>query len=43
MTTLYLPNHLTVKVSTLERTDNIEFNFQWNKSAHCLPFPEDIK
>ena len=43
MTTLHLPNHLTVLVSTLERTDNIEFNFQWNKPAHHLPFPEDIR
>jgi len=43
MTTLYLPNHLTVQVSTHERTDNIVFNFQWNKPAHSLPFPEDIR
>ena len=43
MTTLYLPNHLTVQVSTLERTDNIVFNFQWNKPAHHLPFPVDIR
>lgn len=43
MTTLYLSNHLIVMVSTLERTDNIVFNFQWNKPAHSLPFPEDIR
>jgi hypothetical protein len=43
MTTLYLPNHLTVQVSTHERTDNIVFNFQWNKPAHSLPFSEDIR
>jgi len=43
MTTLYLPNDLTLQVSTHERTDNIVFNFQWNKPAHCLPFLEDIR
>ena len=43
MTTLHLPNHLTVQVSTHERTDNIVFNFQWNKPVHSLPFPEDIR
>lgn len=43
MTTLHLPNHLTVQVSAHERTDNIVFNFQWNKPAHHLPFPEDIR
>lgn len=42
MTILYLPNDLTVLVSTHERIDNIVFNFQWNKLAHSLPFPEDI-
>tara|TARA_Y100000996_G_C21992628_1_gene425251 strand:+ start:89 stop:481 length:393 start_codon:yes stop_codon:yes gene_type:complete len=43
MTTLHLPNNLTVQVSTLEKNDNIVFSFQWNKPAHCLPFPEDIQ
>lgn len=43
MTPLYLPNHLTVQVSTLERNDNIVFSFQWNKPAYRLPFPEDIR
>ena len=43
MTPLHLPNHLTVQVSTHERTDNIVFNFQWNKPAHRLPFSEDIR
>lgn len=43
MTILYLHNHLTVMVSTHERTDNIVFNFQWNKPACSLPFPEDIR
>ena len=43
MTILHLPNYLTVQVSTHERTDNIVFNFKWNKPLHCLPFPEDIQ
>ena len=43
MTVFHLPNNLTVQVSTLEKNDNIVFSFQWNKSAHYLPFPEDIQ
>ena len=43
MTILHLSNHLTVQVSTHEKTDNIVFSFQWNKPAHNLPFPEDIR
>ena len=43
MALLHLPNHLTVQVSTYERTDNIVFNFQWNKPMHNLPFPKDIQ
>ena len=43
MTILHLSNHLNVQVSTHEKTDNIVFSFQWNKPAHGLPFPEDIR
>lgn len=43
MTILHLPNNLIVQVSTYERTDNIVFNFQWNKSVCSLPFPKDIR
>ena len=43
MTTLHLSNNFMVKITTYIKSDNIIFCFQWNKLAHSLPFPEDIR